>query len=110
MGSLRLGQVLFSLCWLISLVGCGSSLDTSWHIEMSKLHETSSAKEQISPVENSWRFVEEAQYGDTLPDGRKAGYHDVLWEWRMELENISDSPFEIKVKYFLVTADKELAA
>jgi len=100
--------IAFALPLLIclSLISCnGPDFDTSWHVHHGSIHADDPASKQIKPGEDSWRFVREAVPGEELPNGKKAGDYDLLWEWRMELTNISDMPWQIKTRFFLVTLD-----
>lgn len=99
----RAAVVLIALCILTA--GC-NGLDTTWHMHQGELHDKDSARGVIEPGEDSWRFVRYAEYGEVLSDGSSAGEYDVLWEWRMEISNKGDEPFEVKAKFYLVTADR----
>ncbi len=88
----------------LAALGC-NGLDTSWHIDTRPLPENHPSKGKIELEEHAWRFVRDAEPGETLPGGAKADHFDVLWEWRMEIANISDKPVQVKAGFSLVTAD-----
>ena len=101
----RIAAKLAVFACVLAVVGC-NGLDTSWHTHQGELHEEDKAVGKMEPGDDAWRLVRDAKYGETLPDGNQAGAHDVLWEWRMEVTNVSEQQFEIKCRYYLVTADK----
>jgi hypothetical protein len=90
---------------LACAAGCGSGLDTSWHVEQKPLPENHPSKGLLETGEHSWRFIEPAKAGDTLPGGAEATQYDVLWEWRLEVTNVSNEPRRLKAGFSLVTAD-----
>ncbi len=97
--------VLFVLSVTLAAAGCGG-LDTSWHVKQGKIHEADPVRDNIKSGEEGWRFVRYPDGDEVLPDGKKAGYFDVIWEWKMELVNSTNEPIEMQAQYFLVTADK----
>jgi hypothetical protein len=80
-------------------------LDTSWHTEVRPLPDKHPSKGRIEAGKHEWRLVRYAKSGETLPGGLKAGLDDVVWEWRMELTNLTDKPIEAKAGFRLVTVD-----
>jgi len=100
---------IFVLAPLFAALGCnGNNLDTSWHVEHHPVSEHNVSKGTIESGEHSWRYMREARLGETLPGGIKANKNDVLWEWRVELSNISDKPVQVKAGFGLVTVDENV--
>ena len=107
----RLLAVCLLAAWAAPVLAAGcADLDTSWHEHKGELNPKDFAAGKVAPGIDAWRYVRHAAAGETFPGGATARAGDVVWEWRMELANISGRAFEVKVKFFLVTADRvELA-
>ena len=106
-----MGKRCFAICLILAgtltALGC-NGLDTSWRSEKRQLPDDHPLKGIVESGEEAWRLVREAVPEEKLPGGAKAGHFDVLWEWRMELANISEKPIYVKAGFNLVTADETM--